>query len=102
MLTKDDKKYISTEVATQISNALNKNNDILVKEMIDLFNATNSVIEKLDTKLSGKIDDTNKRLDETNERVERILDNQNRDFESIENLEKRTEKLEEKVFSVSA
>lgn len=94
MLTKDDKKFII--------DSIKNNNDILIKEMIDLFNATNSVIEKVDNKLSNKIDKTNERIDDTNERIDRVLDNLRSDFDSIENLEKRTGKLEEKVFPINA
>lgn len=98
MLTKDDKKFI----VDIVTGAITKNNDVLVKEMIDLFNATNSVIEKVDNKLSNKIDKTNERIDDTNERIDRVLDNLRSDFDSIENLEKRTGKLEENVFPISA
>lgn len=92
MLTKDDKKFVI--------DSIKNNNDVLVKEMIDLFNATNSVIEKVDNKLSDKIDGVEKRLsekiDDTNDRIDRVLDNLKSDFDSIENLEKRTEKLEKR------
>ena len=100
MLTQDDKKYLNKlfdkkfEAVDKKIGAVDKRVSTLSKDVVDLFNATNSVIEKLDTKLSGKIDDTN-------ERIERILDNQNRDFELIENLEKKTGKLEEKVFATT-
>jgi len=94
MLTKDDKKFIEELIS--------KNNEILVKEMIDLFNTTNAVIEKVDNKLSNKMDKTNERIDDTNEKIDRVLNNLSNNFDSIEDLEKRTEKLEDKVFPISA
>lgn len=90
MLTKDDRKYIEE--------LFNKKNEILVKDMLDLFNANNSVIEKLDNKLSDKIDKTNERIDDTNEKIDRVLNNLSNDFDSIEDHEKRIGKIEEKVF----
>ncbi len=90
MLTKDDKKYLEE--------LFNKKSEILVKDMLDLFNANNSVIEKLDNKLSDKIDKTNERIDDTNEKIDRVLNNLSNDFDSIEDHEKRIGKIEEKVF----
>lgn len=94
MLTKDDKKYLEE--------LFNKKSEILVKDMLDLFNVSNSVIEKLDNKLSDKIDKVNeslgKKIDDTNERIDKIFEHLSNDFDSIEDHEKRIGKIEEKVF----
>jgi len=94
MLTKDDKKFII--------DSIKNNNDVLVKDMLDLFTVTNERIDKLDEKLSNKIDGVNKsfgeRLDDTNERIDKVLDQLRDDDESINDHEKRIEKIEEKVF----
>lgn len=101
MLTKDDKKFIEELIS--------KNNDVLVKEMIDLFTVTNERIDKVEEKLSNKIDNVNKNLDEkidkVNEylgsRIDRVLDQLRDDDESINDHEKRIGKLEEKVFIIT-
>lgn len=91
MLTKDDKKFILDAVSNTVSGAISKNNKIIFKEMIDLFNATNFVIEKVDNKLSNKID-------QTNERIDKVLGQLRDDDRSINDHERRIEKMEEKVF----
>jgi uncharacterized protein YoxC len=87
MLTKDDKKFIIDSIKS--------NNDVLVKDMLDLFNATNAIIKKVDDKLNNKID-------QTNERIDRILDQLQDDDESINDHEKRMGKIEDRVFPISA
>ncbi|MEK7633276.1 MAG: hypothetical protein AAB437_00335 [Patescibacteria group bacterium] len=109
MLTKDDKKFILNTITVAVA----KNNDVLFKrfddldkkfdkridnlatDVIDLFEATNSVIKKLDNKLSNKIDITN-------ERIDKVLDQLKDHNDIIDTHERRIEKVEEKVFSISA
>lgn len=113
MLTKDDKKFI----VDSITGAILKNNVVLIerldeavnklghkfekridnlsKDVVDLFEATNSVIKKVDNKLSDKIDKVNEDL---SDRIDRVLDQLRDDDESINDHDKRIGKLEEKIF----
>ncbi len=77
MLTKDDKKFITDTVTFAIA----KNNEVMIKEMLGLFDANNSAMMKMEDRLSKQISGVNDNLD-TDER--------------------RIEKLEEKVFTISA
>jgi len=102
MLTKDDKKFISE----LLDKRFKKNNEILVKNMLDLFTVTNERIDKLNKKLSDRIDSVNKNLsekiDDTDERIDKVFNHLRDDFGSIEDHERRIEKVEEKVFPISA
>lgn len=91
MLTKDDKKFILKTITfaiTENNKILDKkfeevNNQIknLVRDTVDLFEATNSAIIKSEERLSEKIDDIKG---------------------AIVNHEHRIEKIEDKVFPISA
>jgi len=113
MLTKDDRKFILKALNKRfeennkvLDKKYGERNDNLVRDVIDLFTVTNERIDKFDEKLSDRIDVVNKnigqKIDDINEKIDRVLDNLGSDFDSIENLEKRTGKLEEKVFPISA
>ncbi|MEK7633273.1 MAG: hypothetical protein AAB437_00320 [Patescibacteria group bacterium] len=92
MLTKDDKKFITEILDLKINEALDKkfkeNNDILVKDILDLFTVTNSRIDKVNENLS--------------ERIDKVLDQLKDHNDIIDTHERRIEKVEEKVFSISA
>ncbi|NCO88433.1 hypothetical protein COW98_01865 [Candidatus Roizmanbacteria bacterium CG22_combo_CG10-13_8_21_14_all_35_9] len=79
MLTKDDRKFI-TEL---LDERFKKNNEVLVKEMVELFNTTNE------------------RIDDTNERIDKVLDQLKDRNDFLDTHERRIEKLEEKVFPVA-
>ncbi len=74
MLTTSDKKYISSEVTEQIDKALKKNNEVLIKEIVELFDTTNERIDKV---------------------LEKLDDHQG----DINSHERRITKLEDKVFA---
>jgi len=60
MLTKSDKKYIND----LLKESFKENNKILVKEMIGLFNATNSRIDEVNENLGQRIDKVDENLSE--------------------------------------
>lgn len=74
MLTTSDKKYISSEVTEQIDKPLKKNNEVLIKEIVELFDTTNERIDKV---------------------LEKLDDHQG----DINSHERRITKLEDKVFA---
>jgi len=76
MLTTQDKKYISSEITSQIGNGLKKNNEILIKGMSELF-------------------------DVTNERIDKVLAQLKDHHNILNNHERRIEKVEEKVFTTT-
>ena len=80
MLTNDDKKFILQ--------ALDKRFDKLGEDVVDLFKATNFEIINVEKKLSEKIDKLSDKVDDING--------------VIVNHEHRVEKLEEKIFSITA
>lgn len=102
MLTKEDKKFIKS--------LLKENNGYLVKEMVGLFNASNSYIKEVDEKLSDKIDNVDEKLsdkidkidEKLSTKIDRVLDQLKTDDNSINDHERRINKLEEKAFPISA
>lgn len=62
MLNKNDKKYISETIKG--------NNEILVKEVMELFNVTNSRIDKV----LEKLDEHNDYLNDHERRIEKLED----------------------------
>ena len=80
MLTTQDKKYITDSIKT--------NNEDLLKEIIELFDATNNRIDQVNEKLSQRID--------------KVLDQLKSHHDVLNNHERRIEKAEEKVFPISA
>jgi tetrahydromethanopterin S-methyltransferase subunit G len=99
MLTKNDKKYISETIK--------ENNGVLIKEMIELFNATNERIDKVEEKLDDKIDKVEERLSERIDLVENklsrrigdVLDKLKDHDIILTNHGGRLGKIEEKVFA---
>ena len=87
MLTKSDKKFILDTV----SGAINGNNKFLIKEMTDLFTITNERIDNLSERLDG----ANKRIDGTNKRIDKVLVKLEDHHNTINNHERRIEKIEE-------
>lgn len=83
MLTKDDKKYITD----LLNKSFKENNEILVKEMTGLFNASNSRIDEVNENLS--------------ERIDKVLSELKDHNDIIDNHERRIEKVEEKVFVIT-
>ena len=75
MLTSEDKKYILNTIKTNIQ--------ILLKEIVELFDATN------------------KRIDESNERIDKVLAQLKDHNDILDNHERRIEKVEEKVFTTT-
>ena len=122
MLTKDDKKFI----VDSVGEAITDNNDILVKEILALFEVTNFRIDEINTNLSeviakvnenlgkridsvnenlsNRISETNEKINKVNEnlaeKIDQVLDKLKDDDISIKDYEKRIEKLEEQVFPV--
>lgn len=76
MLTKKDKLDIGEIVDVKIK----LNNEILIKEMVGLFNTVNE------------------RIDKSNIRIDKILDKLSDHHGIINHHERRIEKIEEKVF----
>lgn len=79
MLTKSDKKFILDVV----EESLKKNNEVVFKEMIELFNTTNE-----------KIDGVIEQLDGTNERIDKVLN-------VLTVHDKRITAVEESVFTTT-
>ena len=83
MLTKSDKKFIEES----IEKALMKNNDSLLKGILELFNVTNERIDSVEGKLTKRIDSVEEKL---GEKIDKVLNR-------LENHEDRIEKLEDKI-----
>ncbi len=69
MLTKNDKKFIIDSIS--------KNNDVLVKDIMSLFNATNKRIDESDRKIDKileKLDEHNNFLNDHELRIGRLED----------------------------
>lgn len=86
MLIKSDKKFILDVV----EESLKKNNEVVFKEMIELFNTTNERIDGVIEQLDG----TNKRIDGTNERIDKVLN-------VLTVHDKRITAVEESVFTTT-
>lgn len=79
MLTKDDKKFITETVGESIV----KNNEVLIKEVMELFNVTN------------------KRIDESDKKIDKIIEKLDEHNNFLNDHELRIGKLEDKVFHIS-
>lgn len=91
MLTKQDKKFITTTV----TGAIVENNKILIKEMTGLFEVTNE-----------RIDKTNENIDKVNNNLSPKIDQISKELKYNHNIldthERRIEKVEEKVFTTTS